>query len=153
MFDLFFDLHDLMFLSHKGPTLKTLEAYIHTDVIQLTPLRAFQWPITWSTYYPILTHPVNFPCGRKPEKPEKTHGSFGRVLKNSIPTWDQMLGIEPTTSVVGGCRLDDWATETLSVSAVHQPFYISFYFNIYIYIYKYIYKYIYIYDIYCISLF
>ena len=46
MFDLFFDLHDLMFLSHKGPTLKTLEAYIHTDVIQLTPLRAFQWPIT-----------------------------------------------------------------------------------------------------------
>ena len=21
----------------------------------------------------ILTHPVNFPCGRKPERPEKTH--------------------------------------------------------------------------------
>ncbi len=28
-------------------------------------------PITVDTHY--LTHPVNFPCGRKPEYPEKTH--------------------------------------------------------------------------------
>ena len=28
-------------------------------------------PITVGSYY--LTHPVNFPCGRKPEYPEKTH--------------------------------------------------------------------------------
>jgi hypothetical protein len=28
--------------------------------------------ITFSTVF-ILTHPVNFPCGRKPEHPEKTH--------------------------------------------------------------------------------
>ena len=28
-------------------------------------------PITVGPYY--LTHPVNFPCGRKPEYPEKTH--------------------------------------------------------------------------------
>ena len=28
--------------------------------------------ITFLTMF-ILTHPVNFPCGRKPERPEKTH--------------------------------------------------------------------------------
>jgi hypothetical protein len=28
--------------------------------------------ITFLTVF-ILTHPVNFPCGRKPERPEKTH--------------------------------------------------------------------------------
>jgi hypothetical protein len=28
--------------------------------------------ITFLTIF-ILTHPVNFPCGRKPEHPEKTH--------------------------------------------------------------------------------
>ena len=28
-------------------------------------------PITVGPHY--LTHPVNFPCGRKPEYPEKTH--------------------------------------------------------------------------------
>ena len=28
-------------------------------------------PLTVGPYY--LTHPVNFPCGRKPEYPEKTH--------------------------------------------------------------------------------
>ena len=27
----------------------------------------------------ILTHPVNFPCGRKPEHPEKTH-DFGQSV-------------------------------------------------------------------------
>jgi hypothetical protein len=29
-------------------------------------------PITVGPFY--LTHPVNFPCGRKPEYPDKTHG-------------------------------------------------------------------------------
>jgi hypothetical protein len=28
--------------------------------------------ITFLTVF-VLTHPVNFPCGRKPEHPEKTH--------------------------------------------------------------------------------
>ena len=42
-------------------------------------------------YYPILTHPVNFPCGRKPENPEKTHDFrqsvdelFPRAIRCSI---------------------------------------------------------------------
>jgi hypothetical protein len=34
-------------------------------------------PITVGPFY--LTHPVNFPCGRKPEYPGKTH-DFGRAL-------------------------------------------------------------------------
>jgi hypothetical protein len=70
--------------------------YIHTYIIQLTPQRGFSvtdyikyyayvyyllslktnylynnCDITFLTMF-IFTHPVNFPCGRKPERPEKT---------------------------------------------------------------------------------
>jgi hypothetical protein len=41
--------------------------------------------ITFLTVF-ILTHPVNFPCGRKPEHPEKTHDfrqSVDRLFKTS----------------------------------------------------------------------
>ena len=34
--------------------------------------------ITFLTVF-ILTHPVNFPCGRKPEHPEKTHDFWQSV--------------------------------------------------------------------------
>ena len=34
-------------------------------------------PIIVGPYY--LTHPVNFPCGRKPEYPEKTHDFWQSV--------------------------------------------------------------------------
>ena len=56
-------------------------------------------------YYPILTHPVNFPCGKKLENPEKTHNF--RQCWQTLPTWDQMFNtrIEPTTSVVEGTPL------------------------------------------------
>ena len=54
-------------------------------------------------YYPILTHPVNFPCGRKPENPEKTHD-----FRQSV---DELFPRTCTPLVVGGGRLDDWATE------------------------------------------
>ncbi len=50
--------------------------FIFLNFIYLTsPTRAGSpqqlMPITVGPHY--LTHPVNFPCGRKPEYPEKTH--------------------------------------------------------------------------------
>ena len=68
--------------------------------------------------YPILTHPVNFPSGRKSENPEKTHDFrqsvdelFPREIRCSIQ------GSNLTTSMVGGGRLDDRATEVPSNKA------------------------------------
>ena len=49
----------------------------------------------------ILTRPVNFPCGRKPEIPRLSAECCRSDLRSSLA---------PMTSVVGGCRLDDWAT-------------------------------------------
>jgi hypothetical protein len=37
--------------------------------------------ITFLTVF-ILTHPVNFPCGRKPEHPEKIHN-----FRQSVDQW------------------------------------------------------------------
>ena len=95
--------------------LYTLWSITHTYVIQLTPLRAFQWPITvheepklpilfltiymykfyrlyFPNYYPIVTHPVNFPCRRKRENVGKTHDFpqsidklFSREIRCSLP--------------------------------------------------------------------
>ena len=77
----------------QGRTLGTMNTCIH-NVIHLTALTDFSvadymknlsylFSLTiyiykfyrhyFPNYYPILTHPVNFPCGRKPENEEKTH--------------------------------------------------------------------------------
>jgi hypothetical protein len=47
----------------------------------------------------ILTHPVNFPCGRKPEHPEKTHDFQESVEKNLFiwvhgENWTHELRVE-----------------------------------------------------------
>jgi hypothetical protein len=42
--------------------LLSLDYFILTTIMILLSLTVF-----------IVTHPVNFPCGRKPEQPEKTH--------------------------------------------------------------------------------
>jgi hypothetical protein len=58
----------------------------------------------------ILTHPVNFPCGRKPEHPEKTHDfrqSFDWLFSH-----ESVARIEPTISEMKGACSDDCATET-----------------------------------------
>jgi hypothetical protein len=52
----------------------------------------------------ILTHPVNFPCGKKPERPEKTH-----EFRQSV---DRLFSHE---SVKGACS-DDCVTEVPCVS-------------------------------------
>jgi hypothetical protein len=66
----------------------------------------------------ILTNPVNFPCGRKPEYLEETHDFrqsvdwlFSHGYHKSSPT-----GLEPTISEVNGACCDDCATETQSIS-------------------------------------
>ena len=59
----------------------------------------------------ILTHPDNFPCGKKPEHPEKTHDfwqSFDRLFSH-----ESVARIEPTiseTEVRGAC-FDECATK------------------------------------------
>ena len=79
--------------------------HLCTSVIQLTPLPAFSGRLLeepklhllsltiyiykfyrhyFPNYYPILTHPVNFPCGRKSENPEKTH-DFRQSVDELLP--------------------------------------------------------------------
>jgi hypothetical protein len=48
----------------------------------------------------ILTHPVNFPCGRKPERPEKTHDFRQGV--DRLFSHESVASIEPTISKVKG---------------------------------------------------
>jgi hypothetical protein len=45
----------------------------------------------------LLTDPVNFPCGRKPEHPEKTHD-----FRQSVDRLFSVARIELTTSEVKG---------------------------------------------------
>ena len=46
-------------------------------------------PITVGPYY--LSHPVNFPCGRKPEYPEKTHD-----FRQSVDYFHMRTGFKST---------------------------------------------------------
>ena len=83
-------------------------------------------PVTVGPYY--LTHPVNFPCGRKPEYPDKTHDfrqsvaytkPFGRALTIlfSHEDWVRvnikmtLLGIELGTLEVKREWSDHYTTE------------------------------------------
>ena len=84
----------------------SVEKYMHIFFSSLPP-GTFQWPITSSPKLPIilnylyfqisslfswlliLTHPVNFPCGRKLENPEKTH-DFQQCWR-TLPTCDEMF--------------------------------------------------------------
>ena len=53
----------------------------------------------------ILTHPVNFPCERKPEHPEKTHDF--RQSVDGLFSHESVTRIEPTNSEVkGACSYD-----------------------------------------------
>ena len=61
--------------------------------------------ITFLTVF-ILTHPVNFPCGRKPEYPEKTHDfrqSIDRLFSH-----ESVARLQPTNSEVEGACFDDF---------------------------------------------
>jgi hypothetical protein len=57
----------------------------------------------------ILTHPVNFACGRKPERPEKTHDF--RQSVDWLFSHESVARIEPTNSEVKDACSDDCATE------------------------------------------
>jgi hypothetical protein len=57
----------------------------------------------------FLTHPVNFPCGRKPERPEKTHDF--RQSVDGLFSHGPVARIEPTFSEVKGACSDDCVTE------------------------------------------
>jgi hypothetical protein len=57
----------------------------------------------------ILTHPVNFLCGRKPEHPEKTHDF--RQSVDWLFSHESLARIQLTISEVKGACSDDCATE------------------------------------------
>jgi hypothetical protein len=57
----------------------------------------------------ILTHPVNVPCGRKPEHPEKTRGFRQGV--DGLLSHESVVRIEPTISEVKDACSDDCTTE------------------------------------------
>jgi hypothetical protein len=66
----------------------------------------------------ILTHPVNFPYGRKPERPEKTH-DFRQSVGRLFPL-GSVASIEPTISEVKGACSDDCATEAQKTSLMNR---------------------------------
>ena len=57
----------------------------------------------------MLTHPVNIPWGRNPEKTHDFRQSVDKLSPRAIRC--AIKDSNPITSVVGGLRLDDWATE------------------------------------------
>ena len=73
-------------------------------------------PITVGPYY--LSHPVNFPCGRKPEYPEKTHDFRQSVdcysfhMRTGLES--TLLGVELGTLEVKGEWSDHYTTEAPS---------------------------------------
>jgi hypothetical protein len=56
----------------------------------------------------ILTHPVNFPCGWKPEHPEKTHDFRQSVDWLFSHGSIGIARIKPTISEVKGACSDEW---------------------------------------------
>jgi hypothetical protein len=61
--------------------------------------------------YFILTHPVNFHCGRKPERPEKTHDF--RQSVDWLFSHESVARIgEPMISEVKGACSDDCVTQS-----------------------------------------
>ena len=76
-------------------------------------------PIYILQFYPhylsqlfILTHPVKFFPVRENRRTRRKPTTFGRVLTNSSHVHYLLdTGLEPVTSVVGGHRLEYWATE------------------------------------------
>jgi hypothetical protein len=63
-------------------------------------------------YFPNYVYPnppVNIPCGRKPERPEKTHDF--RQSVDWLFSHESVARIEPTISEVKGACSDDYPTE------------------------------------------
>jgi hypothetical protein len=81
-------------------------------------------PITVGPF--CLTHPVNFPCGRKPEYPEETHDFRQSVdfLLFSHEDWVRValrkfsLRLEPAASEVKGKCANHLATEAPKISSI-----------------------------------
>ena len=67
----------------------------------------------------ILTHPVNFPCGRKPGHPEKPHDF--RQSVDRLFSHESVARIQPTISEVKDACSDDCDVPTTVPSTVHAP--------------------------------
>jgi hypothetical protein len=98
-----------------------MRIFIYLFIYLALPTRAGSpqqhMPITVGPFY--LTHPVNFPCGRKPEYPGKTHDFRQSVdfLLFSHEDWVRvalrkyLVRFEPAASEVKGKCANHLATE------------------------------------------
>jgi hypothetical protein len=64
----------------------------------------------------ILTHTANFPCGWKPEHPEKTHDF--RQSVDGLFSHESVVRIEPTISEAKGACSDDCALVSARIISV-----------------------------------
>jgi hypothetical protein len=79
---------------------------VHYILSLYTPLNLYNIGILLSKLHVfILTHPVNFPCGRKPEHLEKTHDF--RQSVDRLFSHESVARIEPTNSEMKGVSSDD----------------------------------------------
>jgi hypothetical protein len=85
--------------------------------------------ITFLTVF-ILTHPVNFPCGRKPEYPEKTHDFRQRrwLTQSIFFTGKPPLGVP--FSHVFNLKVGTWKFRQKTLNWCHDFKKASFCFNI-----------------------
>ena len=73
---------------HEEPKLPIILNYLYLQI----------WSSLLFNYYPILTHPVNFPCWRKLENPEKTHDfrqGFDELFPRAIRCLIQGSNLRP----------------------------------------------------------
>ena len=71
----------------------------------MTSVQPDDYDITFLTIF-ILTHPVNFPCGKKLMRPEKTYDF--RQTVNRLFSHDSVARIEPTISEMKDACSDDY---------------------------------------------
>jgi hypothetical protein len=79
--------------------------------------------ITFLTVF-ILTHPVNFPCGRKPEHPEKTQDF--RQSVDSLFSHESVARIEPTNSEVKDSEAPFTSTQNMFVKYYYILYTVSY---------------------------
>jgi hypothetical protein len=94
-------------------------AYAHVPYLALTIYLYNNCDITFLTVF-ILTHPVNSPCGRKPERPDKTHDF--RQSVDWIFSHESITRIEPTISEMKDTCSDHSATEAPKLSWLCKEF-------------------------------
>ena len=81
-----------------------IESFAVINLRGVSTNKTINCDITFLTMF-NLSHPVNFPCGRKPERPEKTGTTFGRALTDSFHMFPLTRSENRTRELRGERRL------------------------------------------------